>query len=272
MKKQFNLKRFLRTFWRELALNKTNILIMIASLTFISLLMNLISQRPSFPKLSRYGIDGFPIVALVYCLIIASSSFSELNFADRKIDFLMLPSSVVEKYIVKFIYTTLGFFLLSISSVGLSAILIESYYYLFPSGTLFRKLMHSYYYYNYNRIFQNYIMFHSIFFFGGIYFRKLELGKTFLTVSGTIATLGIYLSLLNILPFFKNVSTPFDIMNVSMQINENSDLSLKSWSNIFELNRTVKDIVIFCAYNILPIFLWVLSFLRLQENEVSDGV
>src|SRR3989339_1382804 len=127
MKRQFEIKRFLRTFWRELALNKINILIMIASLTFISLLMNLISQRPSLPKLGRYGIDGFPIVALIYCVIIVSSSFSELNFSDRKIDFLMLPSTTFEKYIVKFIYTTVGFILLSISSVGLSAIIIEIY-------------------------------------------------------------------------------------------------------------------------------------------------
>jgi hypothetical protein len=272
MKKQLDLKRLWQTFVREFALNKINILIMLASLTFLNLLLSYISQRPYFPRMGWLTAGGFPVIALVYCMIITSSSFSELNTADRKIDFLMLPSSIIEKFIVKFIYTTVGFLLLSYVALSLSAMIIEIYRYLFPNAGLFKRMFHTYSHFNFGGFLQVYFALHSLFFFGAIYFKKLELGKTFLAFGGLFAALNIYLSLISLLPFFENVNTPLEILNIPLQINVNAELSIQSWHKITALNSTVKEIVLFVLLYFMPVFFWALSFIRLQENEVADGV
>ncbi len=272
MKNQFDLKRLLQTLYREFALNKINILIMLASLTFLNLLLSYISQRPYFPRMGWLTAGGFPAIALVYCMIITSSSFTELNTADRKIDFLMLPSSIIEKYIVKFIYTTIGFLLLCYVALSLSAMMVEIYRYLFPNAGLFKRMFHIYSSFNFGAFFQMYFALHSLFFFGAIYFKKLELGKTFIAFAGLFAALNIYLSLISLLPIFENVNTPLEILNIPLQINVNAELSMQSWRKITVLNRTVKEIVSFALLYFMPVFFWALSFIRLQENEVSDGV
>ncbi|GEM_PF-2304773 len=272
MKNIFNAKRFFQTFWKEIAFNKINILIMLASLTFLNLLLSYISQRPYFPRMGWLTAGGFPVIALVYCVIITSSSFSELNTADRKIDFLMLPSSIVEKFIVKFIYTTVGFLLLSYVALSLSAMIVEIYRYLFPNAGLFKRMFHTYSHFNFGGFLQIYFALHSLFFFGAIYFKKLELGKTFIAFGGLFAALNIYLSLISLLPFFENVNTPLEILNIPLQINVNAELSIQSLQKITALNSTVKEIVLFALIYFMPVFLWALSFIRLQENEVADGV
>ena len=272
MKKIFATKRFFQTFWKEIAFNKINILIMLASLTFLNLLLSYISQRPYFPRMGWLSADGFPVIALVYCMIITSSSFSELNTADRKIDFLMLPSSIIEKFIVKFIYTTVGFLLLSYVALSLSAMIVEIYRYLFPNANLFKRMFHTYSHFNFGGFLQVYFALHSLFFFGAIYFKKLELGKTFLAFAGLFAALNIYLSLISLLPFFENVNTPLEILNIPLQINVNAELSIQSWRKITVLNNTVQNIISIIMFYIMPVFLWALSFIRLQEDEVTDGV
>ena len=173
MKKQFDIKRFWQTLFREFALNKINILIMLGSLTFLNLLLNYMSQRPYMYLPSWLKGSGIIIITLIYCMIITSSSFAELNTADRKIDFLMLPSSIVEKFIVKFIYTTIGLLFLSYVALSLSAILVEIYRYIFPNAGLFKRMFHIYSYFNFGGFFQMYFALHSLFFFGAIYFKKL---------------------------------------------------------------------------------------------------
>jgi len=271
MKNQFNLKRFWQTLFRELAFNKTNILIMLASLTFLNLLLNYITQRPYLSKANWLNAD-ISVIALIYCMVIISSSFAELNTADRKIDFLMLPSSILEKYLVKFIYTTVGLILLSYVALSLAAVIVELYRYLFPGAGLFKSMLHSYSNFKFDRYLQNYFSLHSIFFFGAIYFKKLELGKTFIAAIGIFAALNIYLSLISLLPFFENVNTPLEILNIPLQINVNAVLSIQSMRKIAAVNNNVREIVFIIMLYVLPVFLWALSFIRLQENEVADGV
>lgn len=275
MKTHFDTKRFSQTLLKEIVLNKTNIIIMLASLTFLSLLVNYISHKPYLPKkLDWLQSDAFPIITLIYSMVVTSNSFSELNVADRKIEFLMMPSTILEKFLVKFFYTTVGYIVLSVAALSFSAIIVELYLSFFPAGSLFEKILHSYNTVNLWEYLRNYLMLHSLLFFGGIYFRKLELGKTFLSVVGCLGTLGIFMGILNMLPFFEKVSPSFfsNLYTVPLNFDNEASVSIQSQIKLMNLTISFFNIAFFAASYILPIFFWILSYIQLKENEVADGI
>ena len=285
MKNIFNSKRFFLMLTREFTLNKKNLLIIALSMIFVSLVITYFGAASytitsTLPAQTVKVYMVYPFIVLIYCVIVTSYSFLELNTPDKKIDFIMLPASVAEKYFTKFFYTTFGFVFLATLALSINTLFVN----LLNAG-----LPHEYYtqnhYYTHSKLpFVNinyltylhfYLVVHSIFFFCGIYFVKMELPKTVLAIVG-IAFGIILLSLLF------NAFGVVGEFNFSYNTNFRKFLSgytpaKMQWSNqSYYLVRMfidkVFDVLKFILMYIIPFFFWILGFLRLREIEVRDGV
>lgn len=271
MNKYFNVNRFRLLMVKELLLNRKNLLIMFISLVLFFLLLdfsplsNLINDKSYIQHLVIY-----PLIMLMYCLILTSTSFSELNNTEQKIEFYMLPASITEKYAVKFIYTTLVFILISLASLTLAAIIAEFTRLLLRSNVLFKPIFHSYTFQMLFDFLFVYLGYHAIFFCGAVFFRKLESGKTLLVIITVIVTAGLYLFILNYMPFFKNTISREMIFQqfgkVEMQY------SVQSVKNIHEYFDNLRTQVMFIFRYILPLILWTAAYFRLKEDEVKNGI
>lgn len=271
MNQYFNLKRFKSLFVREILINKKNLIIMFFSLILLFLLFDFSLLNEFFEK--RYSLQHYqiyPIVVLIYCLVVTSTSFVELNSSEREIDFFMLPASMEEKFTVKFFYTTLVFVVLSIASLSVAALVVELVRSILQSDILFRKIFHSYtpwmllYYINI------YLALHSLFFLGAIYFKKMEFGKTLLFIVVLLALAGVYLLILNYLPFYKNTITRQEILEQFGVVQ--TQLSNRSARSHYQFFYGLKKTLLFLFLYIIPFILWGIAYFRFKEEEVDNGI
>ncbi|MGE5402818.1 MAG: hypothetical protein ACM3S2_20655 [Ignavibacteriales bacterium] len=273
MSDQFHYNRVLLLLRREVALNRWNIVILFVSLTFISIFTDLNAVK----HLLKGVMIGFHNVTyqsfvLVYGIILTALSFSELNSSDRKIEFLMLPSSVLEKYLSKFIYTTFGFLLVALAAFLLSSLIIEVWMLLLGGEYFYGSLLSSFSTLSTLPFLQTYIILHSITFFGAIYFRKMEPAKIFLSGIGLIVTIYCFDSLLNQLPFLRN---PDSMLEIPIRVLNSKGLSMVTQRSALAIKKYYLisgSIVSFVALYLIPLFFWGLAYLRLRESEVRDGV
>jgi len=285
MKNIFNAKRFFLMLTREFTLNKRNLLIIALSMIFVSLAITYFGAAPytiisTLPAQTVKVYMVYPFIVLIYCVIVTSYSFLELNTSDKKIDFIMLPASIVEKYFTKFFYTTFGFVLLATFALSINTLFVN---------LLNASLPNEYYiqnhYYTHSKLpFVNinyltylhfYLAVHSIFFFGGIYFIKMELPKTILAFVGIIIGISLLSLLLNAFGVIGEFN--FGYNTNFRKFLEGYTPSKMQWSSqshysvrIF-LDKSF-EILKFILMYIIPIFFWILGFLRLREIEVKDGV
>lgn len=271
MNKYIDINRLWALLVRELLLNKRNIPIMFFSMILLFLLLDFSLLNDFFLK--GYGLSHsqlYPVVVLIYCLIVTSTSFSEMNSSDRKIDFMMLPASVEEKFAVKFFYTTVVFIIISIAALSISAVIVELIRAILGSEILFKKIFNLYSPGMLFGFIKKYLALHAVFFFGAIYFKKLEFGKTILTIVVMLAVLGLYLLILNYIPAFKNTLTQKIILQQFGIVD--SQLSAASYMNTLQFFRELRHTVYFISVNILPLVLWGTAYLRLREEEVDNGI
>lgn len=281
-----NAKRFFLMLTREFTLNKINLLIITVSMILVSLTITYFV--PGFyavnhPRLGATTIkvySVFPIVVLIYCAVVTSYSFMELNTSDRKIDYLMLPATITEKYFSKYIYTTFGFVLLSTLALSIntlfvnilnSGINVEYYmdtYNSFKFGKAIRRI-------NYWEYLHYYLIAHSILFFAAIYFVKMELPKMILTLVGIFTGISLLSILLNALGVVGNFAFARDTYwgrILTPHIPSRMQLSMQSGYEIAWFTKNVSDVITYIVMYILPFFFWILGFMRLKEIEVRDGV
>jgi hypothetical protein len=287
MSKVFNAKRFFMMITREFTLNKKNLLIIALSMVLIGIVISYFGAKPytitrpqPLPAYTVKIYEVYPFIVLVYCAIIVTYSFMELNTPDKKIDYLMLPATTAEKYFSKFVYTTFGFILLATLALAVN--------------TLFVKLMNSnvpYDYYkenififyrqkvlqpiNYWPYLHYYLVLHAVLFFAGVYFVKLELPKILLTVIALALGINLFSLFLNTLGVVGVYSFGY---NTNFQrfftgyIPAGKQISVQSMYAIGEFQRQTIIVLEYLALFIVPIFFWILGFMRLREIEVKDGV
>lgn len=273
MKDILKMKRLSLLITREFALNKKNVFIMISSMTFVSMLVTyLLPHHFQIDQSIFRKYQMYPWLVGLYCTIVFAYSFLELNYSDRNIEFVMLPSSTLEKYLTKFIYSTFGYILMAAFALAMTSIFVSILNAGNPAG--FRDGISYFDRQNLIMLLQVYLLFHSIFFFGGVYFRKLELVKTFLAAVGLIVLFYLLqLILQEVLGFYK-VSPSFSVPRINETIRNDSNqfITFASREKLNELIWNVRQIAKIVGLNILPVFFWIMSYLRLKENEVADGV
>jgi hypothetical protein len=274
MNQTLDLKRLWLTIVREFALNKINLLIIGASMILVCLVVTYVKGALT-PM--EYGVAGvhprvyasYPIVVLIYCVVVTAFIFYDLNTTDREIDYLMLPSSALEKYLTKFLLTTVGFFLLATLALAVNKLQVnilnggryDAEYRLIDQPTEWQYLL-------------LYFIAHSVFFFGSVYFRKMELAKVILTI----------ISLMTILYFFTQFLREIglvDLMNLKEYLaigyggfndKQNQVPTIQSIAKLKSVYKEVESISKWVFSYLVPPLFWVLGFIRLREIEVKDGV
>jgi hypothetical protein len=119
-----------------------------------------------------------------------------------------------------------------------------------------------------------YLTAHSIFFFGSIYFRKMELAKVILTI----------ISLMTIIYFFTQFLREtglVDLMKLKEYLSigysgfndeQNQVPTIQSITKLRSVYEDVESISKWMFSYLAPPFFWVLGFIRLREIEVKDGI
>lgn len=274
MNQTLDMKRLWLTIVREFALNKINLLIIAASMILVSMIVTYVKGIYSPDTVGYYQhtmryYNSYPIVVVIYCVVVTAFIFYDLNMPDKEIDYLMLPSSPLEKYLTKFLLTTIGFGLLAGFALAINTMQVN-----FLNGgrytTNYGKIIVPEYW----RYLQGYLIIHSIFFFGSVYFRKMELAKVILTI----------ISLMTIIYFFTQFLREIGLVDL-MKLKEylaigysgfndeqNQVPTIQSITKLRSVYEDVESISKWMLSYLAPPFFWVLGFTRLREIEVKDGI
>jgi len=188
-------------------------------------------------------------------IYLASNVFADLRQTDKGSYFLLIPASIEEKYFIRWLVSSLGFFLFAVVSSVL-AILISQIFALFvqvqpvlelseflTTGLLSKLAL--------------FIFFHAIFFSGALWFKKHNFSKTILSVLAVVA-LFIFFSTMII----RDTSVElFDFLSLFMKIQ-----GMDAYGKIilhpdaFQLNTLI--------FIPIPIMLYVISYFKFRKTEI----
>ena len=259
----FSTMRMALLFKRDLIIHRKTLVLWFSSILLISLTFAFLTQLllpPIFLGNGRYRGIAEVIIALL--AISVSYSFYELDFAEKKIDYLLIPASTLEKYLGRLIVTSVGYLLIGSMIYFISLIFlgwIQTHAFsvwnekaLLQPGYLIRLV-------------QIYLSVHSFFFFGSVYFKKNESGKILRTgfvIYGSFILLRWIISCM--FSFHWPIMGPSE--SAIRSLDENSKMEY------YKLLAATKSIVSVTFFYLMPVFLWGLGYLRLKEEEARNGI
>ncbi len=215
------------------------------------------------PQSPDYHRAYFPPTFLLVGFITISMSFAGMHRADRSYIYLTLPASHLEKLAEKLILSMIvypltaaaSYFVFSLLLTGVSRLVFDAPFGLFDPRQIDAA-----------RVLRIYVVVGSVFLFGAAYFRGRHFLKTVLSVAAVFSLLffvGAATGLASLAPLVRDLQSGFagDAGAVSAQLQE---LGLTA--------ARVVRIARIGAVWVLPPVLWLLTWLRLTEAEVSDAV
>ncbi len=249
---QFSAQRFTLLIKRYFVLNYKPWLIGLGALSGVLLLVSLINAYASggsfnFPLITSLG----SVFIFIVGFMTTSSVFKEIHTPARGQFFLTLPATTIEKLFSHWFITSIAYILIAniilylvlLFANGLSNLIWGmqwSFFNPFSIGNL--ELM------------GQYIVAHSLFFLGAVYFRKNNFLKTLLSLFALYVFLGIILGL--------SAWAIFGSGGVLLDGNEiNHEMQLQLESNFKLINR------IFFAGIMAP-FCLLVSYFKFKEREV----
>ena len=181
----------LRTKWtlyHELFLQWRRVLLSSLAVAGSAMLLSMLSWiggNPASPNM----LDQFPPFLLVWGVVVTSGVFAELREDAFRMEFLLRPAAAAEKVVAKLLVSTLGYFVtFTVIYFTMNGVLRGIYTLLYGSpGTNPARLVWD--------VFQSYLLVHSWFFLGAVYFRRHNGIKTLFVIAGV----GISLALLTAL-------------------------------------------------------------------------
>ncbi|HOV12783.1 MAG TPA: hypothetical protein PK771_00700 [Spirochaetota bacterium] len=244
----FNPKRFFNLCKLELFNNRK--IYLLKDIIIVAVFFNM----TLFSNLMNSSQDPFDffIINLFVGIIITSLTFGIIHNKESGITYLMIPCSMEEKFLVKFLFTTVLYFLSAIISIFIASLISETV------RMIFFKTVFNFFNPIERGIFNvllTYIYFHSIFFFGSIIFKKNNFLMTVLSLAILFFGFMIIMSILAVNVFsivFTNLKNPFEITNF---FNTNSNIIFQIFKIIF-------------LYLIPPV-LYVLSYLKFKKIELK---
>jgi len=205
----------------------------------------------------------FPFVLVIIGLFIASISFGELNDKKRGHFFLILPASSLEKFLSRFLFSTIGYlFLISFVFYTASLCAYGIDFYLLDKNQILFNITDS----SIISAILVFLILHSLFFFGAVYFRKLAFLKMILAISGLIFFAGAIGIIEMKIILWEHVDV-FALKNFGLK---------KGWMIGRSSNQTMlsdlesfKNISLIIIKSGIPTILFILlSYLRLKETEL----
>jgi hypothetical protein len=207
----------------------------------------------------RQGGSYLPIFGLILFIggfLFTSSSFSDLHHKHKSALFLTLPSSNLEKFLGKLILTSVGYAVGVLVFFHLFTLLVYGLNLLFFDRPLtpfnpFQAHIFEY--------IGAYLVTQSIFLLGAVTFKTRAFIKTILSISGFFLALMLF-SFFVIWLFYKDYFTG-QVVVETFQI-----------ESVIHNKHIFVEIVRILFWVVLAPFLWWISYLRLRESEVQDGI
>jgi hypothetical protein len=236
-----------------------NIIIISGSFLVVSLFLSVIIGYFG----GTFDHEGtFSTLLFIGGIIYTSRVFSSFYKREWNVSTLMLPASLLEKWLTQLLLSTLGwvvfslttYLLFSLASWGLNTLLWHSSYPLFLPGAGTGELILSY------------LVSQSLFFLGSAVFRKAAFFKTLLSTVGILVVLGLLMFLFMRILFWEETSALFrEGESYWMTIN----LDESRYKGMVEIWEVLGKIF---YYGLLPLFCWLTALVRLREVEVHHGV
>lgn len=246
----FNLKRFfylskveLINNWRIYLLKDLIIVLIFVNLTIFSNMFNSVTDP-----------YGFFVINLFLGVIFTSLTFNQIHNKESGIAFLMLPCSIEEKFFVKLLFTTLVYFVFAFVSIFVASLVVGLVKFAFfkVSFTFLNPVAH-----NIFKVFLIYIYFHSMFFFGAVFFKKNNFLFTALSMIVIILVLMILFSFIFV-NFFAGLTSGY-----------NNSFNFNNLANIINNNTDTINIVFKIIFGyLIPPVLYILSYLKLKRIEL----
>lgn len=193
-------------------------------------------------------------------LIATSLIFRDFHNREEAYFSLTLPGSPLEKYISRFLITTVGYvlgglvvyFIYSTIAMGISYALFRQSFGVFNPFTL--PLW---------KMIAGYVVAHSVFFFGSVYFKKAAYLKTLLSIIVILLIFSIVATIITALSTITWIGQLIPLIGTNIPV-----LSLPNTDSLMMFFNIMGRIsTIFFCYIMTPA-LWVLGYIRFKEIEV----
>ncbi len=256
--RQFSFRRFANILRIDLAEQRKGLIIAVSIILGIHFIIYL-SSAFSGPSEEIHTIF-FANALMVAGLIATSLIFRDFYRKEESYFSLMLPASPLEKYLSRFLITTVGYilggiviyFIYSSIAMGISQAIFGHHMGVFNpfSVTLWQLI-------------GGYIFAHSIFFFGAVYFKKAAYLKTLLSIIVLLLVLTLFATLITALSTITWIGEffPFTILNLDVIQLPNTGELLRFFTVIGTIAKY------FFCFIFIPA-LWVIGYLRFREIEV----
>lgn len=253
----FNAKRFFFLCRSDLYFNTKPLIISMGAIGSVLFMVTFFSAQSS--RLWPIHDIFYPLTLFIGGFVFTSISFREIHTWNTGYSYLTLPVSNLERFFCKFIWTTIGYVVLSlvfyfcvtsVASVMSSFFFIKSHTIFSPNTRVIWLLI---------RI---YLVTQSVIFFGAVYFKSQHLFKTLLALFILkFAFLIVLVLSIRIIYFdhFTGLFFPNPEMNLNIDFNQLS---------LFNVKVTGENILKCVFWFVLALFFWGLTYLRLKEKMV----
>jgi hypothetical protein len=256
LQKHFDLKRFLYLLRYELFSNYRTLIVILSTTVGIVFLTGVFSAAAA-PHFHVYRILYPSLVLMAGGLIFSSLAFKETHEPGNDLRYLTLPCSRLEKTLAKFILTTLGYlvlsaivtFIISLAAMPFALLLFGQTHGVFNPFT--------------DSVLDTmgvYLIVQAVFVFGSIYFKKAAFAKTILSLMALALTLALFAGLV------------FTLTHIDLIVRG----AFTDWRYLggpFDA-RTFLDFWKYAPGIVFKVlvapFFWVLTFIRLGEQEVRS--
>jgi hypothetical protein len=250
---------------KDISINRNILLLFFTAFLLLEMLISLL-----YPLLYRnyYFQEIYqPHIAVILVLMTMAISFSfyELDFDEKKTGFLTLPATQLEKYLCRWLETFLGYFLIGVVLYTINCIFVWGLNIPQIAGYRHQYVILNPGNYDFGKAALYYVLLHSIFFFGAVYFKKNEYIKTIIFIIVIVA------AALSVLKILHQIFIPE--LNVSFfLLTGGNDMGV--WPKVEEYNKyagnmlNMLNVLLF----LIPPFLWILGYFRFKEEEAVSGV
>ncbi|OQY34618.1 MAG: hypothetical protein B6241_04125 [Spirochaetaceae bacterium 4572_59] len=258
MNQYLNTKRLLRLCRKDYYTTRRQIILAAATIGAFIFLIGLIGgkDRPVSP--SSYN-SYFTIILYLGGIITTAAIFKDRHDRDSIHNWLMLPASTLEKYLVRFLFSTVGLILITLITVWLSSFI--------TSLALFLLYGHSFSLFNFTDkrdiwlIIQGYLALHPFFFLGAAWFRKNQIIKTLLT-----------LFIIQIILSFIGGGLGYMFLIRFAMENEFYMTDQTFFNDIMISGKNIALMARILFQLIIPVCCWTTAYFKLKKAEVKDGI
>ena len=245
----FSLRRFQLYFQRYLFLNYKGVLIAFAAISGLLIFISVLTS------IGNRGISQDAYIVLSYVsfflggAVITSMSFNEMHRPEKSIHYFTLPASQEEKFFAAYLSTTVLYVLVAVSFYYL-AYYVASGLALMLTKTPLEPI--NYFDASLWKIIGIYLIMHSVFFLGAVYFKGYNFLKTLLALFVINFTSTMLQSLFSIIVFGDVIF---------------SDIEDVNFSGEEYFTDTLLPTLKIIGFYILPTFFLVVSYIRYNERE-----